>query len=453
MIGKIGNILSATQNALVTSIKNTQRVLDKVQQTLATGKDVNSALDNPSSFFLSRSLSNRADDLMKLLDGISLNIGAIKGAMAGAEAILELLDLADALLDEAHAELYAGDETSLVTSLSAADVTAILAANPGVQYSPDTRSFYRLAGPANWVTANANARAATLIQPPGVVGVAGVGGHLTNITSQTENDFVNALLPGNGWIGGSDAAVEGEWRFTDGPEAGQQFWQGNGAGTAVGGRYENWGGGEPNNSGGEDYVQMRTDGLWNDLNGTSSLNYVIEWDESLFVTATDAKLLEKAQEYARQYQLIMDQIDKLAEDTHFRGIHLLKGENLKTFFNPKKTSVLTTEGIDATSLGLGLSTRTFTQLTTMNLARDQAQKARIILRTYAAGLSVDFNIISARLNFTEDTIDTHKSGASDLVDADKSEAGSELLALQVRRQLQMEALRLSSKSDVGKLFE
>lgn len=213
MIGKIGNILSATQNALVTSIKNTQRVLDKVQQTLATGKDVNSALDNPSSFFLSRSLSNRADDLMKLLDGISLNIGAIKGAMAGAEAILELLDLADALLDEAHAELYAGDETSLVTSLSAADVTAILAANPGVQYSPDTRSFYRLAGPANWVTANANARAATLIQPPGVVGVAGVGGHLTNITSQTENDFVNALLPGNGWIGGSDAAVEGEWRF------------------------------------------------------------------------------------------------------------------------------------------------------------------------------------------------------------------------------------------------
>lgn len=453
MIGKIGNILTATQSALVTSIKNTQRVLDKVQQTLATGKDVNSALDNPTSFFLSRSLSVRADDLMKLLDGISLNIGTIKGAMSGADAILNLLDLADALLDEAQTELYSGDETSLATSLSAADITAILTANPGVQYSADTRSFYRIAGPANRAVANANAQAATLIQPPSVIGVAGVGGHLANITSQTENDFVNAMLPGNGWIGGSDAAVEGEWRFTQGPEAGQQFWQGNAAGSAVGGMYENWGGGEPNNSGNEDFVQMRTDGFWNDLNGTSLLNYVIEWDESAFVTAADPKLLDKAQEYARQYELIMDQIDMLAEDTQFRGIQLLKGEDLKTFFNPKRTSFLTTEGIDATSRGLGLSARTFLQLSTLKLAQDEAQKARGVLRTYAAGLSVDFNIISARLNFTEDTINIHKSGAADLVEADKNEAGSELLALEVRRQLQMEALRLSSKSDVGKLFE
>lgn len=453
MIGKIGNILTGAQSALVTTIKNTQRVLDKVQQTLATGKDVNSALDNPTSFFLSRSLSVRADYLMKLLDGISLNIGAIKGTMTGVDAILQLLDLADALLDEAHTELYAGDETSLVTSLSAADITAILAANPGVQYSTATHSFYRIAGPANWATANANAQAATLVEPPGVIGVAGVGGHLANITSQVENDFVNAMLPGAGWIGGSDAAVEGEWRFTTGPETGQQFWQGPAAGSTVGGSYARWGGGEPNNSGNEDYVQMRADGYWNDLNGSSSLNYVIEWDESLFITASDPKLVEKAEEYARQYEVIMDQIDKLTKDTHFRGIHLLRGENLKTFFNPKHTSFLTTEGMDATSRGLGLSARTFLQLNTLKLAQDEAHKARIVLRTYAAGLSVDFNIISARLNFTEDTINIHKSGASDLVDADKNEAGSELLALEVRRQLQMEALRLSGKSDVGKLFE
>jgi hypothetical protein len=42
--------------------------------------------------------------------------------------------------------------------------------------------------------------------------------------------------------------------------------------------YSNWNGGEPNDSSGEDYAQFVGGGKWNDLNNTSSLNYVLEFD-------------------------------------------------------------------------------------------------------------------------------------------------------------------------------
>jgi len=42
--------------------------------------------------------------------------------------------------------------------------------------------------------------------------------------------------------------------------------------------YSNWNGGEPNDSGGEDYIQFVSGGKWNDLNNNSSLNYVLEFD-------------------------------------------------------------------------------------------------------------------------------------------------------------------------------
>ena len=56
------------QNLL--SLQQTTADLTTTQEQLATGKKVNTAFDNPQSYFTSQSLTNRANDLSALLDQI-----------------------------------------------------------------------------------------------------------------------------------------------------------------------------------------------------------------------------------------------------------------------------------------------------------------------------------------------------------------------------------------------
>lgn len=114
--------------------------------------------------------------------------------------------------------------------------------------------------------------------------------YLATVTSALENSIVTSTAAQNqAWLGGSDAAVEGDWRWVTGPEGlenggdGRPFWSGLGSGSggsAVNGAYSNWNGaGEPNDAGGEDALQLGagTQGQWNDLpNNSSTLGSIIE---------------------------------------------------------------------------------------------------------------------------------------------------------------------------------
>ena len=60
--------LSAGIRQNLLSLQNTSAELTTTQEHLATGKKVNTAFDNPTSYFTSQSLTNRANDLSALLD-------------------------------------------------------------------------------------------------------------------------------------------------------------------------------------------------------------------------------------------------------------------------------------------------------------------------------------------------------------------------------------------------
>ncbi len=137
----------------------------------------------------------------------------------------------------------------------------------------------------------------------------GLQGYLVTITSATEMAFVAAKLQGSGWMGASDLAYEGTWRWVTGPEGlengglGRHFSNQNkysynncaaGQGPAVGGYYNNWAGGEPNDCGayvnqysptsltrgGEHYAHFYGGGIWNDYPnsvGGSITGYIVEY--------------------------------------------------------------------------------------------------------------------------------------------------------------------------------
>lgn len=159
------------------------------------------------------------------------------------------------------------------------DTLEVSLVEPGEVFFPDNNHLYKFI--TGSITAN-NARTAAELQT-----AYGATGYLATITSQAENDFVAERLQGDGWMGASDVSSEGVWRWIAGPESGTQFWSGAVGGSAVGGNYENWADGEPNDynngSPGEDCAQFYiSTGMWNDLpcSGSNLTGYVVEFGAS-----------------------------------------------------------------------------------------------------------------------------------------------------------------------------
>lgn len=108
-------VLTAALRSNLLSLQNTQSLIDKTQLRLATGLKVNSALDNPQSFFAAQSLNNRASDLTRLLDGIGQSITAIKQADSSVQSLTKLIDQASSIGEQARDALAAGTQEAKVT--------------------------------------------------------------------------------------------------------------------------------------------------------------------------------------------------------------------------------------------------------------------------------------------------------------------------------------------------
>lgn len=135
-------------------------------------------------------------------------------------------------------------------------------------FTTNNHLYKFISGSITWDSAYTAAQAQTAY---------GVSGYLATITSSQENTFVSGRLTGDGWIGGTDSAVEGVWKWVTGPEANTTFWNGTGGGSSP--TYAAWNPSEPNQSGNEDCAETYVaSGLWNDLPCSASIGgYVVEF--------------------------------------------------------------------------------------------------------------------------------------------------------------------------------
>ena len=94
-------VLSAGVRSNLLQLQQTSSLITSTQTKLATGKRVNSALDNPNNFFTAQGLDNRANDLSALLDSAATGINTIQAANNGISAITKLVQSAQSLASQA----------------------------------------------------------------------------------------------------------------------------------------------------------------------------------------------------------------------------------------------------------------------------------------------------------------------------------------------------------------
>jgi PGF-pre-PGF domain-containing protein/uncharacterized repeat protein (TIGR02543 family) len=155
------------------------------------------------------------------------------------------------------------------------NITFVLASNS--VYLASTGHFYESIStgetPITWTDAKTAAEARSL---------SGMQGYLATILTAEESAFLESKAPDNAWIGATDVAVEGEWRWVTGPENvtgdGTLFYFQDNS-TTLPGFYSNWNSGEPNDGqeGGEDYAQILGAGnkMWNDLANSNNVYYYL----------------------------------------------------------------------------------------------------------------------------------------------------------------------------------
>ena len=138
--------LSSAVRSNLLSLQNTADLLASTQEKLATGKKVNSALDDPTAFFTASSLNSRANDLNRLQDFVGNAVQTLKAADEGISAITNLVESAEATARQA---LQSSGNTAVVTGT--ADLSGITDLGATLANIDDTDVFSVQVGTASAV--------------------------------------------------------------------------------------------------------------------------------------------------------------------------------------------------------------------------------------------------------------------------------------------------------------
>jgi flagellin len=114
-------VLSASVRQNLLSLQSTADLLSTTQNRLATGKKVNSALDNPTNFFTAAGLDSRASDINNLLDGIGNGVQILQAANTGITSLQKLVDSAKSIANQAlQTPVGYGTKSNISTTIGGA---------------------------------------------------------------------------------------------------------------------------------------------------------------------------------------------------------------------------------------------------------------------------------------------------------------------------------------------
>ncbi|NEU14854.1 hypothetical protein G3T14_22605 [Methylobacterium sp. BTF04] len=190
-----GITLTAATRQNLLSLQGTADLLTQTQNRLSTGKKVNSALDDPTSFFTSQSLTGRSGDLGSLLNGISNGVQTIQTANQGITSIQKLVDTAKSTANQALADKSA---LSSGTAATAATLSGSKSFQGLAGTADGTQDFSSLAKDGSVDLSLDGGKTNTTIR----LDAATLKGSVSDLTKVTADQVVSAI---NSQIGSSSA--------------------------------------------------------------------------------------------------------------------------------------------------------------------------------------------------------------------------------------------------------
>ena len=566
--------LTASMRSNLLSLKNTQKLFDSTQDKLSTGYKVNSAMDNPSSYFTAQSLNARADDLSTLLDSIGQAISTLQTADEGITSLQDFVSQAKSIANSARdtANVSAkvtstvkfdknalksqkvvgeavpnavaddkmviryGDSTKLTGTTNVKEDSDL--AKLGFGAETDAGSIV-VDGKEYKINVNATANSMeTTFTTPGIFEVKSA----VNDTHNTTYTLVDA--DGNQYshvVGETTVSALKDTKFAK--VTGGKITVSEDGKTTFGGTVAKDDTNATAATAKRDVstINVKKGATMEDFSkvvetmiGTKAFDVSIEDSNLVFKTldttsvevkgkladvfgmddgeeitlAADdtaeslrlkinalegiaaefdenGKLVVKSAEgddlvisgalaeklgisgavtngsneraaYAKQFDSVLKQMDELVQDTSYKGINLLKGDNLTVVFNESRTSTLELKGVtfDSTGLGFTASKNEWISTDDIDESLDQITKATSMLRAQASEFGQNLSTVQIREDFTENMINNLTTGADKLTLADANEEAANLLALQTRQSLATNSLSLASQSaqSVLKLF-
>lgn len=149
---------------------------------------------------------------------------------------------------------------------------------------------------------------------------------------------------------------------------------------------------------------------------------------------------------SRRFNEILRQFDQLVNDSGYKGINLLRGDDLQITFNETHSSKLNIKGINALSEGLGMIFRDWEHSSHINRSLDELEKAIAAIRSYSVQFGNYYSVVTEREDFTTQLINVLTEGADKLSLADMNEESANMLALETRQLLAINSLSLASQA-------
>lgn len=113
-----GITLSASARSNLLALGNVSDLLGRTQNRLATGKKVNTAIDNASAFFSSQGFLQRADDFTRVKEGLGTALQTLTAVSNAIDAISRVVQQAQGLTVQASNTTSASERTAFASQFN-----------------------------------------------------------------------------------------------------------------------------------------------------------------------------------------------------------------------------------------------------------------------------------------------------------------------------------------------